>query len=409
MEKEITIGIPRIVHINSKCRLEAPISMFGKEHDLYFEFDEEYAPYVCQERSDSFVLMLFTLAMYEKANLICEAPVTEELHYQLTNYQIPIMADAISEYHSIEIKAPLADEIPCEVNAHVAAFSAGVDSFYTVLSNLHPVQEKMAITHLIFNNVGALTKDQATSEQIFLEKRTFFEKAAHDLNLPLIAINTNILELLKGYPDMLTSPDTFKNAGCLYALKRLANIFYWSGSGAKATEITVKYDDMAAYDVLNTSFISTRDFRMYVFDLNASRLDKVKYIANSPIAQKYLSVCDGLNDSTCFKCTRTMFELYSIGKLDKFSEVFDIQFFYDNLADRIAYSIGDTNEKRHKYSTESLAECRKNGVKIPIATWFLAYLKYRPLLFFKKKLKDVKFVRQFYEKHDLRRKLKFQG
>lgn len=409
MKREIIIGTPQVVHIDSKCRLSAQVNLLGKECELYYEFDEEYAPYVCPERSDSFVLMLFTLAMYEKADLICEAPVTEELHYQLTNYQIPIMVDAIPEYHNIEIKAPLADEIPCELNARVAAFSAGVDSFYTVLANLHPVQENMAITHLVFNNVGALTKDQTKSEQIFLEKRAFFERAAHDLNLPLIAINTNVLDLVKGYPDTLTSPDTFKNAGCLYALKRFASTFYWSGSGAKATEIAVRYDDMAAYDVLSTSFVTTRDFRMYVFDLNARRLDKVKYIADNPIAQKYLSVCDGLNDSTCFKCTRTMFELYSIGKLNEFSEVFDTQFFYANLADRIAYSIGDTNEKRHKYSTESIAECRKNGVKIPIAAWLLAYLKYRPLLFFKRKLKNVRFVRRFYEKHDLRRRLKFQG
>lgn len=62
------------------------------------------------------------------------------------------------------------------------------------------------------------------------------------------------------------------------------------------------------------------------------RITKTKTIADYAPAYKYLNVCVTAieNDSTCFKCVRTMLTLDALGKLDKFSAVFDVQYYMNH-------------------------------------------------------------------------------
>lgn len=401
------IGAPKLIHVNGKCRLTAMVTAPDRQKEMYFEFDEEYAPYACTERCDPFVLLLFVYALHDSLDIQCDAPMTERLYYQLTSYQIPLMAKHIEEYHHISIACDLAEEIEPLVDGKAAAFSGGVDSFYTVVAHLDSECKNHNLTHLIFNNVGALTKSQEESERVFADKRAFLGAAADELGLPLVAVNTNMLELLHDYDEVITSPDLFKNMGCLCALKRLFRVFYWSSSGEGMDRFRVNYSDMDEYESVNVSMVSYDCLAVYFFDFTASRLDKVRYIADHPVVQRYLSVCDGMNDSMCFKCTRTMVELMAIGKLEKFDSVFDVAWFKKHLVDRLAYHFGDKNEWAYGFCGESLEACRQNGVRIPFMAWVLAVLKYRPMLFLKRHLKDVAFLRSIYERYDLRTKLRF--
>lgn len=401
------IGTPRLSHVNGKCRVSAMVTAPDRQKEIYFEFDGEYAPYACVERCDPFVLLLFVYALHDSLDIVSDAPMTERLYYQLTSYQIPVMAQLIDEYHSISILCDLADEIEPVVDGRVAAFSGGVDSFYTVVAHLDNECKNHNLTHLVFNNVGALTKNQEESERVFADKKAFLGAAADELGLPLVAINTNMLELLSDYDEVITSPDLFKNMGCLCALKKLFKIFYWSSSGEGLDRFRVNYTDMDEYEAVNVSMVSFDYLPVYFFDFTASRLDKVRYIADHPVVQKYLSVCDGMNDSMCFKCTRTMVELMAIGKLEQFDSVFDVAWFKKHLVDRLAYHFGDRNEWSYGFCSESLEACKQNGVRIPLMVWPLAIFKYRPMLFLKRHLKNVKFLRFIYDRFDLRTKLRF--
>ena len=62
------------------------------------------------------------------------------------------------------------------------------------------------------------------------------------------------------------------------------------------------------------------------------RLEKVKEISTFPLSYKYLNVCiaDIKNDGVCFKCIRTLLELDAVGAIDKYGEVFDIDFYKRN-------------------------------------------------------------------------------
>ena len=101
-----------------------------------------------------------------------------------------------------------------------------------------------------------------------------------------------------------------------------------------------------------------------------------------------------------------MLELYALGKLDLFSKenggTFNVKYFLDHLADRTAFVIADLDERKHGFTQESLRMAKKMGKRIPLRAWPLSLLKWRPLLFFKRKLSSNKRMREIYETNNIR-------
>ena len=56
--------------------------------ECYFEFEPEYSKFLCDERSDAFVTGLLTTAMENNMDIEFEAPISEQLYYQLMTYYI---------------------------------------------------------------------------------------------------------------------------------------------------------------------------------------------------------------------------------------------------------------------------------------------------------------------------------
>ena len=407
---KIIIDAPVIISCGDKCRLQSNIGYLDETYNIYYEYDKKYSDYICDETCDPFLLIMYATAIYIDAVIICKGPITKQLYYQITHYHMPLLAASIDAYHVVDISAELVSEVPSDNLTNTAAlFSAGVDSFYTLLGRLGKDDDAYnPITHLVFNNLGALTKELDTANVLFEEKVRRIAAIADGFQLELVAVNSNILEITSDLPGAVSSPDFYKNAGAVYGLKRLFGTCYWSSAGGIAPGAFATLDDMAPFDFYNTSLISVRDLRFYLMDLTASRLDKVKAIADDSIVQKHLQTCHGDNDSKCFKCSRTLAELYALDRLDDYYDVFDIDWYKAHLNDRLGYTLGDKNEWYHGYCQEILEAAKDNGVSIPIGAWFMAIFKWRPTLFLKRTLKNSSFFRSIYERFDIRHKLNFE-
>ena len=406
--KVMHIHAPRIERRGGLSRLAAMFELDGKKDELFFEVDGEFEPFLTPERSDAFVMLCLIWALYDGFDIEYDAPITDRLHYQLSEYFIPIVSKYIGEYHSINLEGPLAAEIEPVEHGVVTGLSCGVDSFYSVLSHMKLTNDSHRLTHLIMNNVGALTKKYDQSVEVFRKRKGSFADIAGELRLKFVAVNTNIVEHLEGYSDYVNSPEPFKNVACAYALKRLFCCYYLA-AGIDLDKFCFTWEDPSFYEPIVLVAMSGSFLPVYSTGAALARGEKLECIVDEHIVQKNLNVCGDENDSSCAKCTRTMFELYALNRLDQYSEVFDTKFFEDNLADRIAFSLFDPNERKHGYCQETMRIAKRNNVRIPVKTYILGVLKYCPLFFMKERLRKLPKLKEFYHRHNFRTKLFNKG
>lgn len=383
-------------------RLVASVQLGEGPIELWFAFAPEYEPWAVPERSDAFVLLLLEYALWSGRDLICEAPVTDRLLCQLNDILMPQMAAFTKDFAPARIVADPAPEVTSIANGVGTGLSCGVDSFYTIYRHLDGGYAQL--THLFFNNVGALTKDPARAEEIFEQKRERFAGVAAELGLPLVAVNTNMLEVLKGCPDGVTQPGAIKNAACLYALKRGLSA-YWVSSGCATGDFRYAFESNDPYLPMITQAVTIGELLVLPCGTEVPRIEKLRAIAGEGVVRLHLSVCAGENCGRCAKCTRTLFELYSLGMLEDFREVFDVDWFRRHLVGRLAYSMADPTERADGFVAESLGEARRNGVRIPLSSHLVAWCYYRPLLFMKRRLAGSKVVHRLYDRLGLRRRL----
>ena len=130
--------------------------------------------------------------------------------------------------------------------------------------------------------------------------------------------------------------NTYANAFCALALQKFWGTFFIGSHGLDFSYFTLSLitkDDSAFYDLLFLNVVSTRWLRFHSEGGALSRYEKTIDVANYPPALKYLHVCtndDGPNCNVCEKCIRTLLTLDAMGKLDDFSQVFNVKYYREN-------------------------------------------------------------------------------
>lgn len=88
----ITIHRPDFSQRGEYARIQSLVDIDGNRNTIWFEVRREYGEYLCWERSDAFVIGLLNYAMRNGHDITCEAPMGEDLHYQITTYLIEAIA-----------------------------------------------------------------------------------------------------------------------------------------------------------------------------------------------------------------------------------------------------------------------------------------------------------------------------
>lgn len=401
-ENILHIYKPYIEDRNGKTRLNAKILWQGKEQILWLEVEKEWGKYFVDELSDPFILAVLKKAMKYNANIEYEQPMSEDLKYSLQTYLIPVYSQNLKIFNQIQLIGDITDKtIPTE--GHVATgFSAGVDSFYTVLKHLNTPYKKHNLTHLLLAVNGAANTgySEKADKEWFEGCYNRFKPLAEEMGLKLIAVNSNVDLFYAG--DMTLGGDVIVTSSFIHALRKLYSTYYWA-SADPANILKFDSFDAGGMEPLSTKYVSVNGLQYYHSGSETNRIGKVNFIGDFPIVQKGLTVCGNIhNCGRCNKCLRTMSELYAVGKLEKFKESFPVDDYIKNFSSRLAEELTIDYEQ---FIVDILAKFKENNVDVPMSVYLKKWFFYKPLYFIKSKLRKNKYLLKIYYEHRLYEKI----
>ncbi len=353
---ELFIHSPRVELFGGKIRLvafvDAPIPYGSSE--VFIEVSKSYGEYLCYERSDAFLVCFLRFAMSNGLDIRCEAPVGEEILYNLRTYLIPSLSDHCHDLYATKIFATVDScELP-NLGAVGTGASLGIDSMHSILHHLNSGYKGHNLTHLVLNNVGAYEPNRGAGQ--FEWKCARARDFAAEVGLELVEINSNLASLFGWWNcHFFDLTNTYVNASTVLALQKFWRTYYYSSWGHDFSYFSLCHindHDSACYDLLSLNAFSSRQLRFHPEGGAKSRVSKTRDVASFPLAHKYLHVCTddrGPNCMKCSKCKRTLVTLDALEVLDAFKDVFDVEYYRAHRSDYLRWLVKE--ELRHGHDT----------------------------------------------------------
>lgn len=322
------LGIPEIIENEKTSRLVCNVTVGEEVREIWFEVEKEYEQYLCADRLDAFVIGLLSWAMRNGEDIICKAPITEMLLYNIERFLLPSVTKNTQNLYCPTIYADTIECIKDTAGAVGTGASCGIDSFHTIMNHLNSKFESMNLTHLCLNNVGAYNSaHDAESVRTAVIWRA--QKAAEELNLKLLSTNSNFAEV---FPQNHLLTNTYTSMFAVFCLQKLWKVYYYS-SGSDFSHFSLKENDLhdtAYYDLLLLDCFSLPNIKLYSEGATKTRFEKIQQVSLFPLAKKYLHVCirKETNCGKCDKCKKTILVFDAIGKLNEFNHVFNTEEYY---------------------------------------------------------------------------------
>lgn len=311
-----------------------------QEDKLWIAVEEKNNDMITDEVYDPFVLVSLMLGMYYKHDVHICGKISPRLYHNVTHY-ISTIFDKFSDRTSpVDFKVDGFAIVDGPKNLIGTGISCGVDSLTTIYDNF--VQENdpnFKINSLFFFNYGSHGDyEDPETNQRWTDRTSLNKRCADELGLPVYLVNTNfhvythtIGEQQLGY---------LANYSCILALQKYIKRYMTSGN-LSYDEIMENRTNSRDFDFAEyceswfPHLVSTEKFELVIDGCQYTRAEKIEHISDWPIAQKYLNVCiypinNGHNCSNCEKCMWTLIPLEANGKLNNFSQVFDLDTYQKN-------------------------------------------------------------------------------
>ena len=346
----IRIGTPSVIQTDTGWRLVAEIDVDSHKTSLWFETTEQYAKYLCFERGDAFVLGLLHYAMRYGHDVVSDAPLTDRLYEQLVGQFLPAFYKVNSfttdrnllvngRGYPVKITCQTAPEIDhagsCAIGTGV---SCGVDSMHVFAK--HP-----EITHGCIWNGHGITYQETSKirASVWDNLKEQAQRFTERVGVELVVGNTNFdrgcLDGLQ-WDGMTTQGNLF----CIFALQKLWKTYYVaSDCGIENFRFKIRLtEDPAHYEYFLFPWVSMARIAIRMDGAEYTRIEKVRDLISYPPASDFLNTCWGAQEGhkncsyKCVKCMRTMLSLHCLGALEKFSKVYDVEYFKKNYHQYIA-------------------------------------------------------------------------
>ena len=322
---------------NSKISQKGTVSVIetvfetkGVEQTLWYKLPSVYNDYIVTENLDAPVVALLVLAMLNNEDIYVKGQLSARLNYTLNNYLIKALNYSNPDFNEIKI---IPDAINYEnINIEKSAatgLSCGIDSISTITSHLN-LKKNYKLNYLTYFNAGSHGFfGGEKSNQIYYKRLANIELFAKDIGLPLVKIDTNLLDVLNV---SFQSIHSIIHASCVLNLQKMFNTYYYA-SAFRFDYFKFDKNDTSSWDTLILNMLSTESTSFFSSMSQYSRFERTKLISNNNISYKYLDVCTNtlnatkLNCSKCEKCLRTLLSLEMIGKLNEYNEIFDLQLY----------------------------------------------------------------------------------
>lgn len=397
---ELRIGKPYLESDKGTVKLCAQVEVPREGQGiLFFEVDKKWGEYLVTELSDAFVLAVLKRAMSNGWDICFETPMSEDLCYQLTTYGIPVLSGMTDIYRDILLKGEITDLVLPTAGKAGTGFSGGVDSFYSVLKHKNSRFPKHDVTHLVLARNGAASSSvpQKPAREWFDASNKKFARSAAELGMEYIGIWSNIPDFYR--KESCGNGCLIQTSSFIHALRKLFKNYYWASALRTDVIDFQEYShtgDGGFIDPFLVPLVSVDGLRFHHSGGEASRMEKVEYIADFPIVQKSLTVCGSLdagNCGNCVKCLRTMAELNSIGKLKQFKESFPVKNYLKHWTGKLAYELALDHPP---FTTDILISMKAHGKKVPVTVYLKKYLVYVPYKKAREAFKDNYAARRLY-------------
>jgi len=316
------------------CTLSVMIdSVVLGQKKLWFSVDIKHENKLCSEQFDAFLVGLIFPAMIYGENIHVEGSVSLRLLTNINQYIIPLLRAFSDNGNAISITANNSTSISYQGQGIGASFSGGIDSFCTIYDHYQlETNQDNRINNLLFLNVGSHgTFDVERIRSKFTSRYNYLKQFPYEIGLELISIDSNLYEF-HPWGHQLTCSLTMVS-GILLMQKHYQK-YYCSSLGWSYLEILQYYQtdlnkDISILDPVLLTLLSTESLELIPDGTQYTRVEKTLRLLDYEPVKRYLNVCVSIDDthencSICDKCCRTLMTLDSIGRINDFTHVFDI-------------------------------------------------------------------------------------
>lgn len=305
-------------------KVRAEISDCVKPGTLWFELPLSYEDWIEPDRYDAFAVALFSQAMCEKRPLLIDGKVSALLARNLYYYS-QIYSKWFPQFEVINLTSDYSYEKQYnhQDKKIAAGFSCGVDSLCTVQEwTQGKLSDFEKLTNLININVGSHGHGNS-GNKLFQKRLRLVQKAADELELPLITVNSNLDSF---YTARFEDSYASRIIGVALLLGRRLSQYVLASTN------TYWQLGPEGSSPLSDFLLGNEQVEVVVDGAHLSRIEKIKRIMNWKFAQRHLNVCTrntarAENCSECIKCARTMLIIDMLKTSTHFQNVFDFKNF----------------------------------------------------------------------------------
>ena len=343
------------------------------EKTLYFEVDQSNADMLADDTYDAFVLVPLYLAMYHKQDLHIRGNISKKLYNNVKWYIPKILCDFWDALSPVKFTVDGFTSVKRNGNLIGTGISCGVDSLSTIYDHfIKETDPDYRINALFMFNCGTHGDyEDPFTQKLFISRYHRNVNAANELGLPVTLVNSNMHAFTHRISE--TKVGYFSIYSCVLSLQNALSLYY--AASDLDYEGTFRFRKFSHDRVMNEfcgsyilPLIQTDNLELIIDGCQYRRVDKVKNIADWDIAQKYLNVCvgktaDASNCGHCSKCLRTLLPLEILGKLDKFSRVFNIEQYRQISFQNKIRCLQNYGEE--PFETENVDLARENNFPMP--------------------------------------------
>lgn len=342
----------RYVEKGNFARVEANVRGGSEDFVLFVETTKEYGKYLVTDRADAFLVGILLRAMIDGEDIKCENPVSAELKYMLEKQLMFTLVKHDQRFHHTKIYADITEEPIYNAGGVGTGLSLGLDSFYTIAEMYNPECQSFKLTHLVTFNNGVVGGYYQNNNWDYCAAKIYEheQKVAEELGLPLVSIDTNLPKFVRLKTDYY---DTYWIIMLVMSMGKLFRTYFIASNGEDFSHFNITNtwkSSCECYELL-TEYCSTTStgVRFMSGGGERDRLDKLRRVAEFPVAQKNLQSCfaEHYNCMHCLKCKRNLVCLDALGMLDKFSDVYDIKYYREHRDEYIEYLCQQVQMNNH--------------------------------------------------------------
>jgi len=301
------------------ARIETDQPVPNLPETLWFQFPRDYINYL-DTTSNATLLSLVQLGMLLGEDITVHGAVSSRLAYGLTEYQNIYHAWLADSFHIINIKYEQLTENYTKPTATgvATAFSGGVDSFFTLWSQL-PRNQEIALAHVTHGLYVHGFDIPLSDSEFYARLLEQYDKTFCSLGLTLIPVRTNarlFYQLRINWRYVFGAPLIAVG----HALSPMFHRMYIPSG--------FNYDNIVANgsSPLHDHWVSSEQLEIVHHGVATSRINKFATIATWPLTYNCLHICSeptrvgrNINCSKCNKCLSGITTLKIIKSLDLFS------------------------------------------------------------------------------------------